>query len=103
MVSNEFSCIGKGFKHFIGLICGEKKIMYTTSKKCVDAKSLDETKWMSFLIKDKMFFNKIWNKISIIMQKWVDKETVCDRKYLNTKKYIASAEKIFILKKYYLK
>lgn len=49
------------------------------------------------------FFNKIWNKISIIMQKWVDKETVCDRKYLNTKKYIASAEKIFILKKYYLK
>ena len=36
MVSNEFSCIGKGFKHFIGLICGEKKIMSTTSKKCVE-------------------------------------------------------------------
>lgn len=81
----------------------KKNYVYNFQKMCRDAKRLDETKWMSFLIKDKKFFNKIWNKISIIMQKWVDKETVCDRKYLNTKKYIASAEKIFILKKYYLK
>lgn len=67
MVSNEFSCIGKGFKHFIGLICGEKNYVYNFQKMCRDAKRLDETKWMSFLIKDKKFFNKIWNKISIIM------------------------------------
>ena len=40
-----------------------------------DVKCFDEIKCMSFLIKDEKLFNKIWNKISIIMQKGVDKET----------------------------
>ena len=59
MVSNEFSCIGKGFKHFIGLICGEKKIMYTTSKKCVEMQNvLMKLSECRFWLKTKSFLIK---------------------------------------------
>ena len=55
---------------------------------CEYVKINDEFKCTLFLSKNERFFNIICNKISIIMQKGVEKETVCNGRYLNTKKIL---------------
>ena len=51
-------------------------------------KSFNETKYMSFLIKDNEFlekYNTIWDKISNSIKKGFDREPVYKEKYLKTK------------------
>ena len=51
-------------------------------------RNVDETKYMSFLIKDNELLEKckkIWHKVSIIIIKTFDCKAVCCEKYLKTK------------------
>ena len=51
-------------------------------------KDFDETKYMSFLIKDNEMLEKyleIWDKISKVIKKGFDSEPVYNEKYLKTK------------------
>ena len=52
-------------------------------------KCFDETKYMSYLIGDEeellKAYNKLWDKLSNIMQKGFDSEPVYNGKYLKTK------------------
>ena len=52
-------------------------------------KDFDETKYISFLIKDNELlekFNEIWDKISYASGKEIDSNRVCNKKYLRTEK-----------------
>ena len=52
-------------------------------------KNFDETKYMSFLLKnDKLLekYNEIWNKVNNTIKKGVDSESLYNEKYLRTKK-----------------
>ena len=56
--------------------------------KSVCRRDFDETKYMSFLIKnDELLkkYNKIWDKVSNFMKKGFDSEPVYKDKYLKTK------------------
>ena len=51
-------------------------------------KCFDETKYMTFLIKDEELletYNRLWNKVSNLMKKGFDSEPVYNEKYLKTK------------------
>ena len=49
--------------------------------------SLNETKYISLLIKDDKLFkkNKNWHKVSNCIKKWFDSKPVYNEKYLKTK------------------
>ena len=57
MVSSEFFCGKNGFKYFIGLRCGEKKIKLSKLFRYVE--SFEETKYRLFQTKDKELFKNI--------------------------------------------
>ena len=51
-------------------------------------KDFDETKYMSFLIEDTKLLEKykeIWDKVSKVIEKGFDSESVYNEKYLKTK------------------
>ena len=63
LVSNNISFRKKGLKYFIG---------YKENEKSGYVKRFDETKFMSFLVKDYELlqkYNKIWDKVSNIIKK----------------------------------
>ena len=61
-------------------------LMYITSKNGA-YRSVDETKCISFLIKDNELlekYNEIWDKVSKVIKKEFDSEPVYNKKYLKT-------------------
>ena len=63
--------------------------MYILSKMSAYRKDFDDTKCMSFLIKDDELlekYNEIWKKVkNIIKKEFVNSEPVCNEKYLKAK------------------
>ena len=87
ILSCEDSFVRKGFKYFIGYKDDEKvKLFYMAPKMSRYTKTFDETKYMSFLIKDDELlkkYNKIWDKVSNSI-KGFDSEQAYNEKYLET-------------------
>ena len=91
VVSNKFSFGKKEFKYFIRYedakeirIC--KFLCIFLPKLSAYRKDFDETKYMSFLIKDEVLekCNKIWEEVKNIIKKEFDSEPVYNEKYLNS-------------------
>ena len=90
VVSNKVSFGEKCFKYFIGY-----KDAKTIRSLCIFflkisgyRKDFDETKCMSFLIKDDELlekYNEIWEKVNKSIKKEFDSEPVYNEKYLKTK------------------
>ena len=89
VVSNKVFYGQKGFKYLIGN--KDAKIILLCiflSKMSAYRKDFDETKNMSFLIKDDELFekyNEIWQKIKNSFKKEFDSKPVYDEKYLKAK------------------
>ena len=69
------------------------------------SKDFDETKYMSFLIKDDELlekYNEIWEKVKNIIKKEFDSEAVYNEKYLKVKikSYMEKSTQIFAIVKY---
>ena len=61
---------------------------YFFQKMSVYRRDFDETKFMSFLVKDHGFlekYNEIWTKVSNSIKNTFNSEPVYNEKYLNTK------------------
>ena len=65
-------------------------------------RDFDETKYISFLIKDDEKHNEIWEKVRNSIKKEFDSEPVYNEKYLRTKinSYKEKATQIFTVIKY---
>ena len=83
--------VKKEFKYFIGYkdakeirICIFLCIFLPKLSAC--RKDFDETKYMSFLIKDELLekYNKIWEEVKNIIKKKFDSEPVYNEKYLKS-------------------
>ena len=114
VVSNKFPFGKQDFKYFtsfkhdkkIGTLC----IFFPNmSAYRID---FDETEYMSFLMKDEVFlekYNEIWGKVSSIIKKEFNSETVHNKNYLKTKKNLITktstqkkALNVFIYQWYWL-
>ena len=65
-----------------------KSLPIFLSKMSAHRRDFNETKYMSFLIKDDELlekYNEIWEKVSKCTKKEFDSENVCDEKYLKTR------------------
>ena len=90
IVSNKVSFGKKAFKYFISYIDAKKirPLCILLLKMCAYRKDFDETKYMSFLIKDDELlekYNEIWEKVKNIIKKEFDSEPVYTEKYLKAK------------------
>ena len=90
VVSNKVSLDKKAFKYFIGCKDGKKnRLLYILlPKMSAYRKDFDETKYMSFLIKDDELlekYNEILEKAKNIVKKEFDSEPVYNKKYLKSK------------------
>ena len=90
LVSNKISIGKKDFKYFVGYKDNEnvKLLCIILSKMSGYAKSFNEPKHLSFLIKyDELpeKYNKIWDKVSNSIKKGFDSEPVYYGKYLKIK------------------
>ena len=90
VVSNKVSFGKKGLKYFIG--CKDDKktkpLCIFIPKMNAYRRDLDETKHMSFLVKDDELlekYNGIWEKVSQSIREELDSEPVYNEKYLKTK------------------
>ena len=77
----------KGFKYLIGYKDDKKvrPLWISLRKMSAYRKDFDETKCMSFLIKDDELlekYNEIWETVKNSINKEVDSEPVCNEKYL---------------------
>ena len=77
VVSNKVSFGKKGFKHFIRYRDGKtiRPLCISLPKMSAYKKDFDESKWMSFLIKDYELldkYNEIWEKVSNSIKKGFD-------------------------------
>ena len=96
LVSNKVSFSKKGFKYFIGYkyIKKVRSLRVILPKISAYRRDFDETKYMSFLIKNGKLletYNKICDKVSNAIKKGFDSELVYNEKYLRTK--IKSSER----------
>ena len=102
VVSNKVSFGKKGFKYFIGYKDARKikPLCIFLPKMSAYRKDFNETKYLSFLIKeDKLLekYNEIWEKFKNIIKKECDSEPVYNEKYLkaNIKSYNRKINTIF--------
>ena len=89
VVSNKVSFGKKAFKYFIGYKYAKKirPLCIFLLKISAYRKDFDETKYMSFLIKDDELleeYHEIWEKVKNIKKEF-DSEPVCNEKYLKAK------------------
>ena len=89
-VSNKVFFAKKGLKYFIGYKDGKKvrSLRILLPKMNAYRRVFDETKYMSFLIRDVELFekyNEIWEKVSNSSKKGFYTEPVYNEKYLKTK------------------
>ena len=90
MVSNKVAFNKKRFKYFIGYKDAKKTklLCIFLPKMTVYRKDFDETKYISFLIKDNELlekYNEIWKKFSNVIKKEFESNLVYIEKYLRTK------------------
>ena len=90
VVSNNVSFSKKGFKYFIGYKDAKKirPLCIFLPKVSAYRKDFDETKCMSFLIKDDELlerYNEIWDKVKNIVKKESFSEQLYNEKYLKAK------------------
>ena len=90
VVSNKVSFHQKGFKYFNDYKDNEKiKPLCIFLPKTIEyRKKFNETKYISFLIKDSELlekYNEIWDKVSYSIRKEFDTNPVYDEKYLKAK------------------
>ena len=90
VVSNKSLFRKKGFKHFIGYSDSKeiRPLCIFLPKMSAYRRDFDETKYMSFLIKDEELlekYNEILEKCSNNTKKGFDKEPIYNEKYLKTK------------------
>ena len=90
VVSNKVSFGRKGFKYFIGYKDAKiRPLCIFFPKMNAYKRDFDETRYMSFLIKDDEFlekYNEIWVKVKNSIKKDFDSEPVYNEKYLKAKK-----------------
>ena len=90
VVSNKVSFDKKGFKYFIGYKNAKKirLLCIFLTKMSAYRKEFDETKYISFLIKDNELlekYNEIWEKARNSLKKEFDSEPLYYEKYLKAK------------------
>ena len=90
VVTNKVSFGKKAFKYFISYKDGKKikPLCIFLPKRSAYRKDFDETKYMSFLIKDEELlekYNEIWEKVKNIIKKEFENEPVYNEKYLKAK------------------
>ena len=86
VASNKVSFGKKGFKYFIGYKDIKIRPLYIFLPKMnAYRRDFDETKHMSFLIKDDKLSEKYNEKVSKTIKQKFDSEPVYDEKYLKTK------------------
>ena len=90
VVSNKVSFGKKGFKYFIGYKDGKKirPLCIFLPNMSAYRKDFDESKYISFLIKDDELlekYNEIWEKIKNSLKKEFDSEPGYNEKYLKAK------------------
>ena len=86
-VSNQVSFDKKGFKYFVGYKNGKtvRPLCILFPKMSAYRIGIDETNYMSFLIKDDELlekYNQIWENASNSIKKGFDSEPVYNEKYL---------------------
>ena len=91
VVSNKFSFGKKEFKYFIRYKDAKEIricifLCIFLPKLSEYRKDFDETKYMSFLIKDELLekYNEIWEEVKNIIKKEFDSEPVYNEKYLKS-------------------
>ena len=90
VVSKKVSCDKKRFEYFIGYKDAKRirPLCIFLPKMSVYRRDFDETKYMSFLIKDDELlekYNEIWEKVKNSIRKEFDSEPVYNEKYLKAK------------------
>ena len=90
VVSNKVSFGKKGFKYFIGYKEAKKfrPLCIFLPKMSAYRTDFDETKYMSFLIKDDELletYNEIWEKVKNSIKKEFDSKPVYNERYLKVK------------------
>ena len=90
VVSNKVPYCKKGFIHFIEYEDDEKGVplCVVLPKMSRYRKTFDETKYLSFLIKDNELlgkYNGIWDKVSYTIKEGFPSEPEFNEKYLKTK------------------
>ena len=90
VVSNKAFLVKKGFKYFTGYKNAKKirPLCVFLPKMSAYRREFDETKYMSFLIKNDELsekYNEIWEKVKNNIKKEFDSELVCNEKYPKAK------------------
>ena len=89
VVSNKVSFGKKGFKYFIGYKDAKiRPLCIFLPKMSAYRRDFDETKYMSFLIKDDELlekYNEIWEKVKNSIKEEFDSKPVYNEKYLKAK------------------
>ena len=106
VVSNKVSFGKKGFKYLIGYRDAKiRPLCIFLPKMSAYRRDFDETKYMSFLIKDDELlekYNEIWEKVKNSIRKEFDSKPVYNEKYLKAKikSYNGKSTQIFTIIKY---